>query len=152
MKTRGLQKLLAVLLLTITIPAAEAAGRKINLNLEDAMKRMDLTELLAEKSIVLYWADQIPPRPIEKEISIDTYSRGANATLKSDLRACSNAFENIAETLIEDAEKFGANAIIGIRSYHDELPDFSSESEYRCDVGAFRASVGFRVKFVRLAP
>jgi hypothetical protein len=54
--------------------------------------------------------------------------------------------------LIEEAEKMGANAIIGIRSYHDELPDFSSETEYRCDVGSFRASVGFRVRFVRLAP
>ncbi len=152
MKTYVLCKLLAALLLITALPNAQAAGRKINLNLEDAMKRMDLAELLAEKSIVLYWADQIPSRPIEKEIGIDTYSRGANATLKSDLRACSNAFENIAETLVEDAEKFGANAIIGIRSYHDDLPDFSSETEYRCDVGAFRASVGFRVKFVRLAP
>ena len=101
---------------------------------------------------MLYWADQIASRNIEKDISTDTYSRGTNATLKSDLRACSNAFENRVETLIEDAEKFGANAIIGIRSYHDELPDFSSDTEYRCDVGAFRASVGFRVRFVRLAP
>jgi uncharacterized protein YbjQ (UPF0145 family) len=152
MKTHLLCKILAVLLLVTALPSAQAAGRKINFNIEDAMKRMDLAEKLMEKSIALYWADQIPSRPIEKEISTDTYSRGANATLKSDLRACSNAFENIAETLIEDAERFGANAIIGIRSYPDELPDFSSETEYRCDVGAFRASVGFRVRFVRLAP
>jgi hypothetical protein len=152
MKTHVLYKLLAALLLVAALPNAQAAGRKIHLNIEDAMKRLDLAELLAEKSIAFYWADQIPSRPIEKEISTDTYSRGANATLKSDLRACTNAFENIAETLIEDAEKFGANAIIGIRSYHDDLPDFSSETEYRCDVGAFRASVGFRVRFVRLAP
>jgi uncharacterized protein YbjQ (UPF0145 family) len=152
MKTHVLYKMLATLLLIAALPSAEAASRKINLNLEDAMKRMDLAETLAEKSIAFYWADQIPSRLIEKEIATDTYSRGANATLKSDLRACSNAFENIIETLIEDAEQFGANAIIGIRSYHDELPDFSSETEYRCDVGAFRASVGFRVRFVRLAP
>lgn len=101
---------------------------------------------------MLYWADQIPSRNIEKDISTDTYSRGANSTLKSDLCACWNAFENRVETLIEDAEKFGANAIIGIRSYHDELPDFSSETEYRCDVGPFRASVGFRVRFAQLTP
>ena len=48
--------------------------------------------------------------------------------------------------------EYGANTIIGIRSYHDELPDFFSATEYRCDVGAFRASVGFRVRFVRLEP
>ena len=151
MKTHALYPMLAALLLITALPSA-AAGRKINLNLEDAMKRMDLAETLSEKSTAFYWADQIPPRAIEKEIEPDTYSRGANAALKSDLRACSNAFEEVVNTLIEEAEKMGANAIIGIRSFHDELPDFSSETEYRCDVGAFRASVGFRVRFVRLAP
>ena len=134
------------------LAVGEAVERKINLNLEEAMKRMDLAELLTEKSIALYWADQVPPHGIEKEIASDTYSRGANAFLKSDLRACTNAFENIVDTLITDAETFGANAVIGIRSFHEELPDFSSETEYRCDVGAFRASVGFRVRFVKLAP
>jgi hypothetical protein len=152
MKTHLLHKTLAVLLLIAAIPYAHAASRKINLNLADAIKRMDLAETLAEKSIAFYWADQTPPRPIEKEIAADTYSRGANAALKSDLRACSNAFEEVVNSLIEDAVKMGANAIVGIRSYHDELPDFSSETEYRCDVGAFRASVGLRVWFVRLAP
>jgi hypothetical protein len=152
MKTYMLHKMLTVLLLTVAMPLAHATGRKINLNLEDAMKRMDLAETLAEKAMAFYWADQIPQRAIEKEFEPDTYSRGANAALKSDLRACSNAFEEVVNTLIEEAEKMGANAIIGIRSYHDELPDFSSETEYRCDVGAFRASVGFRVRFVRLVP
>lgn len=141
----------AVLLLVIASPVL-AGGRKIMLPIEDAMTRLDFAETLTEKSIALYWADQVPPRGIEKEIASDTYSRGANAFLKSDLRACTNAFENIVDTLITDAETFGANAVIGIRGFHDELPDFSSETEYRCDVGAFRASVGFRVRFVKLAP
>lgn len=152
MKTHARYPILAALLLMIALPSAAATGRKINLNLDDARKRIDLTETLAEKSMAFYWADQIPTRAIEKEFEPDTYSRGANAALKSDLRACSNAFEEVVNTLIEEAEKMGANAIIGIRSFHDELPDFSSETEYRCDVGAFRASVGFRVRFVWLAP
>ena len=49
-----LHKMFAVLLLTVAIPSTEAASRKINLNLEDAMKRMDLAETLAEKSIAFY--------------------------------------------------------------------------------------------------
>jgi hypothetical protein len=140
MKPHVLYKLMAALLLITALPSSAATGRKINLNLADAMKRMDLAETLEKKSMAFYWADQIPPRAIEKEFEPDTYSRGANA------------FEEVVNTLIEEAEKMGANAIIGIRSFHDELPDFSSEAEYRRDVGAFKASVGFRVRFVRLAP
>ena len=150
MTRRAIQHVLITLLLFAVAPTAWAEGRKITLSIAEATKRLDLAEQLAEKSLVLYWADQIPSRNIEKDISTNTYSRGANAFLKSDLRACTNAFEEILEALMQDAEQFGANAIIGIHSYHDELPDFSSETDYRCDVGGFRASVGFRVRFVKL--
>lgn len=98
------------------------------------------------------WADQIPPRAIVQEINTDTYSRSVNAVLKSDLRSCKNAFEEVFEPIIQDAESLGANAIIGVRSFHDDLADFASETEFRCDVGGFRAAVGFRVRFVKLAP
>ncbi len=143
--------IIAALLVAIATPAL-AADRKIMLSIDETMKRLDFAERLTENAIEFYWADQVPPRTIEKEIAADTYSRGANAFLKSDLRACTNAFENTADTLVEDAKSMGANAVVGIRSYHDDLADVSSETEYRCDVGAFRASVGFRVRFVRLAP
>lgn len=151
MKTPLLLQILAVLLLIAVVPSAWAESRKVNFSIADAMKRIDLAEELEEKSLSLYWADQVPPRNIEKEFEPDTYSRGVNAFLKSDVRACTNSFEMVFERLLKDAESFGANAIIGIRSYHDELPDLSSETEYRCDVGKFRASVGFRVRFVKLA-
>ena len=151
MTTQIIRLTTIVLLMMVTTLPAVAVDRQVMLSIPDAIERSGLNELLKEKSMSVYWADQVPPSPIEKEFEPDTYTRSANAVLKSDVRACSNAFETLFEQLVKDAGEMGANAIIGIRSYHEALPDVSSETEYRCEAGKFRGLVGLRVRFVKLA-
>ena len=59
------------------------------------------------------------------------------------MRACLKAYEEVVNSII-DAEKMGANAIIGIRSFHDELPEFSSERSIAVTLARFERRSGFK--------
>ncbi|GAA5169997.1 hypothetical protein [Viridibacterium curvum] len=149
--TRSLFGSLLALSLLAGSATANAAGRMIRLPIEDALAWDSIGEKLEDKGIKIYWSDQAIPGQITEDIEKDTYSRGVNAFLKSERRACMNAFSMTFDALIRNAVASGANAIIGITSYHDDYKDFASTREFRCDVGSFRAGVGFRVQFVKLS-
>jgi hypothetical protein len=69
----------------------------------------------------------------------------------SKLVACYKASLNAVLVFEDVARDRGANAIMGIVSHDDDLPDVSSETRFRCNAGSFRSSVGFKARFVKLA-
>lgn len=152
MRAHGLVLSFVAISISLAIlPTSAATGRLTMYPLAEMM-RSGLIDDYKEHGIELYWADQLPTRAIEKEIEEDNFTRSANVFARSDKTGCRAAFEELLEKLIKEAESRGANALVGIRSFHDELPDYSSATDIRCDVGKFRAVVGFKFRFVKLAP
>ena len=144
--------LASALLAVVASPAFARTGKQVNFLIAEMMERGDIAEEFKKNGIELYWGDQQPARAIEKEIDEDTFTKSSGVFTRSQKGACGAAFEELFEKLIKETKERGANALVGIRSYNNELPDFSSTTEFRCDVGVFRAVVGFKFRFVKLAP
>ncbi len=153
MKLRRLKfALVPLFLITLAAPVLAKVGKLVNLSISEAMEQTGMAERAQEKHFEFYWADQVPTRKVEREIEEDNFTKSASIFGRSSKKACFIAFEELLDKLILEARERDANAIIAMTSFHDELQDFSSATEFRCDVGSFRSVVGFRLKFVRLAP
>jgi uncharacterized protein YbjQ (UPF0145 family) len=145
--------LLSIIFCLLGSPAVAKVGRLVTYSIAETLKRGNVDEKFKKRGIELYWANQVPSRAIAKEIEEDTFTKSASVFARSEKGACGAAFEELFEKLILEAEERGANALVGLRSFHDEVSeDYSSETEFRCDVGKFRVVVGFRMRFVKLAP
>lgn len=124
---------LALLLTSITSLNGEARNSKYYMPLDKVLNSKQAENVLIDKDIKLYFADQETPA-IETKLEEIRSNRKTNSVGKSDKGGCEWAFLSVVKALQAKAKEMGADAIINITSDYGE--EFSSKEEYECHAGA----------------
>jgi uncharacterized protein YbjQ (UPF0145 family) len=142
-----MKKLFASLLFaTLALPAT-ARDDRLSLSIAEALAT-PAAESKIDKSIPLYFGDQKHPAT-SKKLGEWSTNKKTNALNKSDKEACDWTFLSAVLELQERARKEGGNAVINIKSnYKNQLT--SSDTEYRCGVGAVVSGVALKGTVVQL--
>lgn len=143
------------LLLIFSLSCTNAfAGNDVILMIKDLMNDPGIQEDMNPYGIKLIWGKTPADLGISEDIKSDTYSRSANGFMRSAQKTCASAFQEFLKSMLNDAVRYGANAIIDLRSYNEErgrndpASDYVSDKYWRCQSGK---TANIRARFVRLA-
>jgi len=148
MKTR-FRWLLALLMLG-GVSTVLARNDRVVFPIQDALARNGTFKDNLGDDVALYFGGQETPKVL-KALATWTFVRKTSRLVSEDKDACEVAFISAAYALQQRARQDGANAIINIRSVHQDA-ETKSETEYVCGSGNTVASVilkGTLVKIVK---
>jgi len=138
----------AILLAAVTMTPALARDTRHTLPLAEVLEMGDARVKL-DGSVKFYLAGQKTPRVIAK-MGEDVSNRKTNNFGKDDRTGCQWAALSALVAFQDKAKSMGANAVIGIESYHNRV-SFKSATEYECHAGAIMAGVTLKGTYAKVA-
>lgn len=144
-----MKKMFAALLLSaVAVTPALARDTKLMLPLSEVLSMGDARTKL-DGSVKFYLAGQKTPRVISR-MGEDVSNRKTNNFGKDDRTGCQWAALSALVAFQDKAKAMGANAVIGIESYHNRISS-KNATEYECHAGAVMAGVTLRGTYAKVA-
>jgi uncharacterized protein YbjQ (UPF0145 family) len=138
---------IAILASIMAVNNVGAVERINNFSLKDALHSSAGEDKLNPK-IKLYFGKQGHPA-ISKTLGATKTNKKTNGFGKSDEKACEWALITALKAMQEQAERKGANAIVGIKSNY-KGKETSSQTEYVCGSGGVMSGVALKGTMVKV--
>ena len=142
----------SVIILALSIAATRsgyARDTKLLLPIATAMEGANNAKEKLSGSVRFFFGNQPHPKVLTT-LGTNVSNPWTNAFGKSDETACNWVFLSAIIALDKRAKQLGANAVVNIVSYYQNV-EMSSPTEFECHAGATIARVTLKGDFVKLA-